>query len=376
MLRLLVTAVSMLIVWFLTACQAESTGPDIDSMAGVVADGSTTSEDSGSASELASNTAESAQSTETSDTSGLNGPAMGTTWSVKLAESIGSKTRVELESRIVEELQRINRLVSTWDPKSELSRFNENPSLEPASLDDNTLSILNTAMDVSRLTAGAYDVTIGPVIDAWGFGAAETHQPPTESDLKEAMAATGYKTLTLGKSTVQKKYPATKIDLSSLAKGDAVDRLAALLEAAGYTSFLVEIGGEVRASGHRSDGKPWLVGIEQPDGDVSEGLALTDLAVASSGSYRNYRESNGIRVSHIIDARSGQPISHDLVAVTILQSTTRLADAWATALLVVGNDEAWRIATDNGWAVQLTLKTDDGFEVRRTREFEQLVAGS
>jgi len=334
----LVPSALLLVVWLLTACQQETT--------------------------------------ERSDSTAaeLNGPTMGTTWSVKLAKPIDRKARAELEKRIVDELQRINRLVSTWDPDSELSRFNADPSLDATPLDDNTLSMLRTAIEVSRLTDGAYDVTIGSVVDAWGFGAAATHKPPTDAELQRAMSATGYKTLKLGKSTVQKQFPATRIDLSSLAKGDAVDRLAHLLETTGYANFLVEIGGEVRAAGQRSSEKPWLVGIERPDGTVPEGLVLDNFAVASSGSYRNYRESNGKRVSHIIDARTGQPVSHDLVAVTVLQTTTRLADAWATALLVVGNEQAWRFAVDNSWAVQLTLKTNDGFEVRRTRAFELLVA--
>lgn len=373
-LRQLVWPGLLLFVWFMTGCRSDppentDSATEFVDAGGVADTGSTSAPAPG----VAVDSAAVVDAVQTAVTTEFGGPTMGTTWSVRLAESVTGKTKADLQTRLTGELARINQLVSTWDPESELSRFNANPSLAAQSLDSNTLSMLAAAMEVSRLTDGAYDVTIGPVVDIWGFGADVRVQSPSDAELKEALAVTGYQTLTLGKSTVKKQFSGTRIDLSSLAKGDAVDSLADLLEADGYAGFLVEIGGEVRALGRRSDGQPWLVGIEQPDGRVSEGLALTNHAVASSGSYRNYREAKGRRVSHIIDARTGQPIAHDLVAVTVVQADTRVADAWATALLVVGSDLAWKIAIDQDWAVQLTTKTSDGFAIRRTPAFEALV---
>jgi thiamine biosynthesis lipoprotein len=166
------------------------------------------------------------------------------------------------------------------------------------------------------------------------------------------------------------------IDVSSLGKGFAVDQLGVVLESFGITHYLAEIGGELRARGYRSDDAPWQVGIEQPNGDIQEGLYLHDTQVASSGSYRNYRKEGGRRVSHIIDGSTGKPIEHQLVAVTVLHESTMLADAWATALLVIGESAAKQLIVQLDLDAQLTIRTDNDFKLYRSDGFQQRLVES
>lgn len=167
-----------------------------------------------------------------------------------------------------------------------------------------------------------------------------------------------------------------QLDVSSLAKGFAVDQIGRLLEGLGIDHYIAEIGGELRVRGFRRPGLRWHVGVEHPDGSVNSGLALTDAHVASSGSYRNYREVDGKRLSHIIDGSTGRPIEHSLVAVTVLHDSTMLADAWATALLIVGNTRAIELSEKMNLAVQLTSRSGNGFSVYRSPRFTEQVMES
>lgn len=295
---------------------------------------------------------------------------MGTRWSVQIASELPVATRDSLHSSIRIELERINGLMSTWDPASELSRFNTIQSTEPVELHADTLTVIDASLRVSELTEGAYDVTLGALIDLWGFGADMSRVAVPEAEaLATARDRVGYQKLHRQGPTISKQHPALRIDLSSLAKGFAVDQIGLLIEAAGIENYTAEIGGEVRTRGDSADGRAWHIGIEQPDGKADTGLAVHDAHMASSGSYRNYREVAGQRYSHIIDGRTGQPITHELVAVTVLHESTMLADAWTTALLVMGADAAMAVASSQKLAVQLTVKTASGFKLQRTDSF-------
>ena len=173
--------------------------------------------------------------------------------------------------------------------------------------------------------------------------------------------------------TLRKRNAQTRLDLSSLAKGFAVDRLGEILESFGVNDYLLEIGGELRARGYRATEEPWTVGIEQPDGAISQGIMLFNSHIASSGSYRNFRQESGKRLSHIIDGRTGEPIDHSLVAVSVVHKSTMLADAWATALLVVGEQRALQLIDKLGLAAQLTVWNGDGFSVTRSPSFTSLL---
>ncbi len=304
----------------------------------------------------------------------LSGTTMGTTWSVVLATPPGPITLDALQKAIEGELLRINQLMSTYQADSELSQFNASTSTELTRLNAEILFVLDASLRISEVSDGAYDVTLGAVIDAWGFGAADQNgEAPTEQQLQEASEATGFNRIVRAGSKMSKDHPQMRIDLSSLAKGYAVDRIGLIVERIGAYDYLAEIGGEVRARGYRTKDKPWRVGIEIPNGEVAQGLAMSNLSVASSGSYRNYREIDGKRVSHLIDGQTHQPISHNTVAATVLHRNTMLADAWATALMVVAPEKAQAIIHEQSIEVQLTYKTDTGFDIWRTPGFAEMV---
>lgn len=318
----------------------------------------------------------------------LQGETMGTTWSVQLRAPSGALAHLavqklngneqpvttllaEIQPALEAELRRINQLMSTWDPTSELSIFNKAAHVEPITLHADTLDVIESARTISHLTQGRYDITLSPVIELWGFGSKLTTGIPADQDIATAMESVGSALLVRRGNTLRKRHPMLSIDVSSLGKGFAVDQLGVVLESFGITHYLAEIGGELRARGFRSDDSPWQVGIEQPNGDIQEGLFLVDAHVASSGSYRNYREEGGRRVSHIIDGTTGKPIDHQLVAVTVLHQSTMLADAWATALLVIGQAAAKQLIVQLDLDAQLTIRAGDKFELYRSDGFQQ-----
>lgn len=301
---------------------------------------------------------------------------MGTSWSMRWVDGSpqAGKTDTDvIEKAMIAELSRINALMSTWDPNSQLSNFNNLRSVEPVALHDDTLNVIDAALSVSRLTGGRYDVTLQPVIELWGFNRDTDIETPETDDIIMALEASGYQQLVRIASTVRKRRPDIAIDVSSLAKGYAVDKLGDIAESFGITRYLVEIGGEVRTRGRRADGSLWRIGVENPYGDVPQLIALHDMHVASSGSYRNYRIENGKRLSHIIDGKTGRPIEHDLVAVTVVHESTMLADAWATALLVVGEVRALELIDTLALVAQLTSWRDGKFEQVSTTDFDALL---
>lgn len=306
----------------------------------------------------------------------LTGATMGTTWRLVWIDTEPSleHERAELNSAIEAELARINTLMSTWDPDSELSRFNQSRSVEPVVLHADTLQVVDTALSISRMTRGRYDITLQPVIDLWGFGRDESSPTPANAAIEQALQQSGYDQLVRVGKTIRKRLPTVSLDVSSLAKGYAVDKLGELIESHGISRYLVDIGGELRARGTRADGTAWQVGIENPEGNVHQVITLKDTHIATSGSYRNYRIEEGKRLSHIIDGATGRPIDHQLVAVSVVHESTMLADAWATALLVVGVDRAQELMQQQGLVVQLTTARDGRFEQMMSPDFASLIS--
>jgi len=295
----------------------------------------------------------------------LSGKTMGTLWQVSLGHENSEQAGFtdthganyqSLQAAITAELQRINALMSTWDSQSELSLFNANQSTEAIPIHPDTLEVIRTAQRVAAATDGAYDITRGNVFTLWGFSRENPQPtPPTSGELSSALAVSGWQKLNVSQSALQKSHPDLHIDLSSVAKGFAVDQIGKLLEAMGISHYLVNIGGEIRVRGRQGISAGWEIGVETPDAEIAEGLKLQDAHLATSGSYRNVRIIAGRRVSHIIDGRTGEPIEHALVAATVLHHSTMLADAWATAYMVLGADAAQQHSLTENLAVQLTL---------------------
>lgn len=308
----------------------------------------------------------------------FGGPIMGTTYSVVLGESLAASARDALAKEVHALLVDINKRMSTYDPDSELSRFNRHASTEPVSVSPELAEVVRMAQEVSRASGGAFDVTVQPLVDAWGFGPSGRAQHALdEAELEALRARVGYTKLTLEGTTLQKAHPELQVDLSAIAKGYAVDRVAALLEARGHRNYLVEIGGELRGLGRNRAGRPFRVGIEAPVNagrEVYAAVELSGAALATSGNYRNTYELEGERRVHTLDPRTGRPVQHKLLSASVLHESCALADAWATALMATGPDGAYALAQKEGLSVLLLVagegdalqeRTTPGFAARR-----------
>lgn len=309
----------------------------------------------------------------------FSGPTMGTTYKVTVVGALGEAEQRGIEGLIAGELAEVDRQMSTWRPDSEISRFNASSELTPFPASRGLLEVVQTAREISEVSGGAFDATVTPLIAAWGFGPGGRKQTePTDAEIEALRAQIGWSgvRVDLAAGTLQKDRPALTLELSAIAPGYAADRIAAGLRAAGHTRFLVDVGGEMLASGLAAHGGPWRLGIERPDssGGVVQDLVLAqDRALATSGDYRNYYERDGVRLSHTIDPRTGRPIAHALASVSVLHSTAALADGWATALNVLGPDDGLALANSHNLpALFLVRSPGGGFEERMTPAFAAL----
>jgi FAD:protein FMN transferase len=311
------------------------------------------------------------------------GRTMGATFSVKAVVDRGgldSARHAELDRTIRLQLARINGLMSTWDPDSELSRFNRSASLDPFPVSPETFDVLRWALDLAALTGGALDVTVAPLVAAWGFGPDGARgAPPSPEEIARLREATGAGSLELDAAarTVRRTRPGVRVDLSALAPGYAVDRLWTELTRRGLTDFLVDVGGELRTRGCNDAGEPWQIAIERPlpnERAIQHLVYVSDLAIATSGDYQRYREVDGRRVTHIVDPRTGSPIDHRLASVTVVDALAVRADALATALLVLGTAEGMALAESLELAALFVERTGAGFAERATSRFEALTS--
>jgi thiamine biosynthesis lipoprotein len=307
---------------------------------------------------------------------------MGGTFSVRIVtpkDELETPGLSDVDRALRSTLDRIEGLMSTWDRDSELSRFNRSTSLEPFALSPETFEVFRWAVDVGRLTGGALDVTIGPLVDAWGFGPPGPQASvPTGAEIARLRKATGPDRIELNPAaqTVRKTRPDVRCDLSSVVPGYAADRLWAELSDRGFTDFIIDVGGEVRARGRNERGVPWQVGIERPaqGSEVQRLVSISNLAITTAGDYRKYREVDGRRVAHILDPRTGRPLTHRLASVTVIDELAVRADAFDTALMVLGPDEGPALATKLDLAALFIERTGNGFSERATPRFEKIAA--
>ncbi len=274
------------------------------------------------------------------------------------------RDQAAVEAEVQGVLERIEGRMSHYRPESELSRFNRADTTEPQPMSRETLGVVADALSVSWASGGGFDVTVGPLVDAWGFGSpGRAPEAPDQASLAALRARVGADLLEvdLVASTLRKRRVNVTVDLSAIAKGYAVDAVATLLAERGFGDYLVEIGGELRAGGTNELGEPWRVAIERPAPDlatVQRIVPLTDAALATSGDYRNFYDLDGARVSHTIDPRTGRPVTHGLRAVSVIAERCSLADARSTALNVLGPEEGYALAVAQDWAALFV--TDDG----------------
>jgi thiamine biosynthesis lipoprotein len=311
----------------------------------------------------------------------FSGPAMGSRYAVRVVMRPGDESANDrIRGAIDRELARVDRLFSRWRPDSEASRLGAHASTEPFRVSAETLEVLELARGVSDLTAGAFDVTVAPLVEAWGFGPGEL---PPDVPRAAALAAlrerVGYRQLTIdpARGTVTKARPDVGCDVAALAGGWASDRIAAAVAALGHPDVLVDVGGDVTARGRRPDGGPWRVAIEWPDGarERTVVIALEDAAVATSGDYRDaWTDGQGQRRSHVIDPRTGEPIANGLASASVVDRDGARADALATALLVLGPHDGRALAARERLAVRLVRREADGtYAEWSTPAFDALV---
>jgi len=307
----------------------------------------------------------------------FSGQAMGTTWSVTIADPLATDDHRRIQHAIEAKLEEVNALMSTYRADSELSRFNRAEAQVAFPVSPPTLEVFRIAREVSERSDGAFDVTVDPLVAAWGFGATDRPQTePTAAELAALRERVGFRWVEIDPEagTLRKLRPGVTCDLSGVAKGYAVDRVAADLADRGFANYLVEVGGEVRGRGRRLDGAAWRVAIERPESSgraVFEIIGLADQSLATSGDYRNFFEKDGRRFSHTIDPRTGRPIQHRLASVSVIHPESAYADAWATALTVLGEEAGLARAEREGLAVFFIVRHADGsYHTRVTSAFE------
>jgi thiamine biosynthesis lipoprotein len=310
----------------------------------------------------------------------FQGRTMGTTYSVVVTRLPAGVARADLASAIDETLAEVNRHLSTWDPTSEISAFNASRSTAPVPVSPPLGRVVAISEEVATESGGAFDVTVGPLVRAWGFGTdAPAAGVPDEASLAALRLEIGHDKLVLApdERSLRKRLPGLEIDVAAVAPGYAVDLIAGRFDALGVRDYLVELGGELRARGLSPEGRPWRVAVEAPLRGERKPYALVELdgmSASTSGDYRDFRVVGGQRYSHTIDPRSGRPITHDLASVCVVQPSAAYADAWATALMVLGPEEGLALARRRGLAA-LFIERDPAsgtLRERATDEFQRL----
>jgi thiamine biosynthesis lipoprotein len=299
----------------------------------------------------------------------ISGSKMGTTYHVTVVADQPAPD--DLAKRIDAVLDIVDHSMSTYKAASELSQFNDLAVGSSQQISADFARVLAVSKTVWERSGGAFDPTVGPLVDLWGFGPIAADVVPEQAQIDAAKAELGFQYLTFNNSELAKSK-AVRVDLSAVAKGYAVDLVADLLEMLALPDYLVEVGGEMRLSGSNPEGMPWRVAIELPSlmPQVERIIAVQDMAVATSGDYRNYFEQQGVRYSHTIDPRTGRPITHSLASVTVLAEQCAEADAWATAFMVLGDKDGMALANELAIPLYMLVKDGAGFKAIHSDAFE------
>lgn len=312
----------------------------------------------------------------------LDGKTMGTFWRVSVIGVDEAKAQA-LRAKVQAQLDADDRLLSTWKNDSALMRFNHAADTRPWPVSEAMADIVTLSLRIGAKTDGAMDITVGPLVNLWGFG--PDKQPvatPDAQAIAAAKARTGLQHLQVinqsGRQFLQKDIPDLFVDLSTVGEGYAADHLARLMEQEGISRYLVSVGGALVSRGMNGEGKPWRVAIQKPTDRENAVQAIVDInghGISTSGSYRNYYELDGKRISHVIDPQTGQPIIHKLVSVTVIAPTALEADGWDTGLMVLGPEKAQQVVREQGLAVYMIVKEGEGFKTWMSPQFRTFLVG-
>ena len=298
----------------------------------------------------------------------LIGTTMGTSYSIQWKELPASADPKQLKASVESRLQDINDLMSTYRPHSQLSGFNQSRETGWHAVEMELAHLIGLALKISRQSGGAFDVTVGPLVNLWGFGPNEIEFTiPTQTEISIAKRSVGFQHLEtrLEPAALNKKIVDLQVDLSAIAKGYAVDEVAKIMDANAVEHYMVEIGGEVKSKGIAPHGEPWRIGIEAPHtqgGTIAAVLSLKNTGAATSGDYRDSFVHEGITYSHTINPATGYPVTHNLVSVTVIHQSVAVADAWATAFMVLGPKLTFETAQQKKLAVFLITREENKFK--------------
>ena len=311
----------------------------------------------------------------------ISGKTMGTYYSIKFVMHSSPLNITEIKTEIDTRLDQIDQKMSTYRSDSEIARFNDSRLVnQPFPISKETETVVKEALRIAGLTENALDITAGPLVNLWGFGPVERGEslPPSPDDVKHQLARVGLDKLKFSDGALMKSVPQLALDLSSIAKGYAVDVIAEYLESIGINDYLVDIGGEVRAKGKNIQDNVWRVAIEKPSTGLEQRvqriIELNNVSVATSGDYRNYFDAGGVHYSHTIDPKTGYPIANGIASITVITPKCITADGFSTGLGVLGPERGIEIADKLNIAVFMIIKSDNGFEERYSKAFEQYLA--
>ena len=307
----------------------------------------------------------------------FSGPIMGTQYRITVLLANENKDKAsQVERDAIQAMEFVNQSMSTYLEGSEINALNKAPENTKITLSESLQEVIEQSLELSEMSDGAFDITIGKAVNLWGFGPdGAITKSPTGEQLGAIKNSIGYQKLYLEESTITKSTTNLSIDLSAIAKGYAVDQVANALEGYGISNYLIDIGGELRASGFAQGKQAWRVGIEKPHtlGGIQQVIALTNKSIATSGDYRNYHIIDGEHYSHTIDAITLKPVFHRLALVSVVDDTASRADGLATAIMALGDEKGWAFAKQNGLAVYMVVREDekDQYRVQMTKKFEQ-----
>ena len=312
----------------------------------------------------------------------LDGKTMGTFWRVSVIDLDQAKAEA-LRQKVQAQLDADDRLLSTWKNDSALMRFNHSPETSPWPVSEAMADIVTMSLRIGAKTHGAMDIPVGPLVNLWGFG--PDKQPvktPDPQQIADAKARSGLQHLTVINRAdgqyLQKDIADLFVDLSTVGEGYAADHLARLMEQEGISRYLVSVGGALVSRGMNDEGQPWRVAIQKPTDRENAVQAIVDInghGISTSGSYRNYYELDGKRISHVIDPQTGRPIDHKLVSVTVIAPTALEADGWDTGLMVLGPEKAQEVVREQGLAVYMIVKEGEGFKTWMSPQFRAFLVG-
>ena len=307
----------------------------------------------------------------------LRGSTMGTSYSVRIVEPKEKEILKGIDTEIDSVLVDVNNKMSTYLQSSELSHFNQTKSTDWIEISKDLAHVINTSIGVSKESNSSFDITVGPLVNLWGFGPTQTaNKMPDNKKIKELLVDVGINKieLDLNDLKIRKKNPDIYCDLSAIAKGFGVDKVGLFLESKGLKNYMVEIGGEVRTKGFNKQNEKWKIGISTPLGNGLEKVVdIANLSIATSGDYYNYYEVDGVRYSHTIDPRTGRPITHKLASVSVINEDCEKADAYATAIDVMGPEEGYEFALKMKLPIFMIVRKENGFIEKMTPQFEDFI---